>query len=41
MIPAEVSHGSATAEIPETPVRISVGIGHDDDFCEDLWAALP
>jgi cystathionine gamma-lyase len=41
MIPDEVSHGSATAEIPETLVRISVGIEHADDLCEDLRAALP
>ncbi|MGN8215887.1 trans-sulfuration enzyme family protein [Halococcus salifodinae] len=41
MIPDEVSHGSATAEIPETLVRISVGIEDVDDLCEDLRTALP
>jgi cystathionine gamma-lyase len=41
MIPDEVSHGSATAEIPETLVRISVGIEHAADLCEDLRTALP
>ncbi|GAA0466892.1 aminotransferase class I/II-fold pyridoxal phosphate-dependent enzyme (plasmid) [Halococcus dombrowskii] len=41
MIPDEVSHGSATAEIPETLVRISVGIEDGDDLCEDLRMALP
>lgn len=41
MIPDEVSHGSATAEIPETLVRMSVGIEDVDDLCEDLRAALP
>jgi cystathionine gamma-lyase len=40
MIPDEVSHGSATAEIPETLVRLSVGIEHVDDLCEDLRSAL-
>jgi cystathionine gamma-lyase len=41
MLPDEVSHGSATAEIPETLVRLSVGIEHADDLCEDLRTALP
>jgi cystathionine gamma-lyase len=41
MIPDEVSYGSATAEIPETLVRISVGIEDVDDLCEDLRSALP
>ena len=41
MIPDAVSHGSATAEIPETLVRISVGIEHADDLYEDLRTALP
>ncbi len=41
MIPDELNHSSATAEIPETLVRISVGIEHVDDLCADLQAALP
>jgi cystathionine gamma-lyase len=41
MIPEEGSHGSATADVPETLVRISVGIEHVDDLREDLRAALP
>ncbi|EMA48858.1 trans-sulfuration enzyme family protein [Halococcus salifodinae] len=41
MIPDELNHSSATAEIPETLVRISVGIEDGDDLCEDLQAALP
>ncbi len=41
MIPNEVNRGSVTAEIPETLVRISVGIEDVDDLCEDLRTALP
>ena len=41
MIPDEVGHGSATANIPENLVRMSVGIEHVDDLREDLRAALP
>jgi cystathionine gamma-lyase len=41
MIPDELSHGPATAEIPENLVRMSVGIEDVDDLCEDLRAALP
>ena len=40
MIPDEVGHGSATADIPESLVRMSVGIEHVDDLCEDLRSAL-
>ncbi|MFC4451196.1 trans-sulfuration enzyme family protein [Halorussus aquaticus] len=41
MIPDEVGHGEATAEIPETLVRVSVGLEDADDLCEDLQTALP
>ncbi|GAB7014575.1 trans-sulfuration enzyme family protein [Halolamina salina] len=41
MTPDEVSHGEATAEIPETLVRVSVGLEDPDDLCEDLRTALP
>lgn len=41
MIPEEVSHGGATARIPETLVRVSVGLEDADDLCEDLRTALP
>ncbi|WP_330633248.1 trans-sulfuration enzyme family protein [Halocatena halophila] len=41
MIPDQVSHGAATAEIPDSLVRISVGIEDVDDLCEDLQSALP
>lgn len=41
MIPAEIGHGEATAEIPETLVRVSVGLEDADDLCEDLRTALP
>lgn len=41
LIPDEVSHGEATAEIPETLVRVSVGLEDPDDLCEDLRTALP
>ncbi|WP_436347012.1 trans-sulfuration enzyme family protein [Natronorubrum sp. FCH18a] len=41
MIPDEISHGSATADVPENLVRMSVGIEDVDDLCEDLQSALP
>ncbi len=41
MIPDQVSHEAATAEIPDSLVRISVGIEDVDDLCEDLQSALP
>jgi len=41
MIPDEVSHGEATAEIPETLVRVSVGLEDVDDLRDDLRTALP
>ncbi|WP_134670093.1 trans-sulfuration enzyme family protein [Halorussus marinus] len=41
MLPDEISHGSATAEIPETLVRVSTGIEDADDLREDLRTALP
>ncbi|MFC7009526.1 trans-sulfuration enzyme family protein [Halalkalicoccus salilacus] len=41
MRPDQVSHESATTDIPETLVRLSVGIEDVDDLCEDLRAALP
>lgn len=41
MIPDEVSHGESTAEIPETLVRVSVGLEDAADLCEDLRTALP
>ena len=41
MTPDEVSHGESTAEIPETLVRVSVGLEDADDLCEDLRTALP
>ncbi len=41
MVSEEGSHGSATADVPETLVRLSVGIEHVDDLCEDVRTALP
>ncbi|MBP1987311.1 cystathionine gamma-lyase [Halolamina salifodinae] len=41
MIPDEASHGEATAAIPETLVRVSVGLEDADDLREDLRTALP
>ncbi|WP_336365203.1 trans-sulfuration enzyme family protein [Halalkalicoccus salilacus] len=41
MRPDQGSHESATTDIPETLVRLSVGIEDVDDLCEDLRAALP
>jgi len=41
MTPDEVSHGEATAVIPQTLVRVSVGLEDPDDLCEDLRTALP
>ena len=40
MVPDEVDHGESTAEIPETVVRVSVGLEDADDLCEDLRTAL-
>lgn len=39
--PDQVSHESATTDIPETLVRLSVGIEDVDDLRKDLQAALP
>ncbi|WP_049916694.1 trans-sulfuration enzyme family protein [Halogeometricum pallidum] len=41
MIPDEIGHGEETAEIPETLVRVSVGLEDPDDLCEDFRTALP
>ncbi|MCL7418934.1 MAG: aminotransferase class I/II-fold pyridoxal phosphate-dependent enzyme, partial [Halalkalicoccus sp.] len=41
MRPDEVNTKSATVDVPETLVRLSVGIEDVDDLCEDLRAALP
>ncbi|WP_224269763.1 trans-sulfuration enzyme family protein [Haloprofundus salinisoli] len=41
MIPDEFSRSGDSAEIPETLVRISVGLEDADDLCEDLQTALP
>jgi cystathionine gamma-lyase len=41
MIPDEVGHGPATAEIPENLVRMSVGIEDVDGLREDLRTAHP
>ncbi|AEH39246.1 trans-sulfuration enzyme family protein [Halopiger xanaduensis] len=41
MIPDEFSRGEATAEIPETLVRVSVGLEDAEDLCKDLRTALP
>ncbi len=41
MIPDDIGHGEATAEIPETLVRVSVGLEDADDLCEDFRMALP
>ncbi|MFD1527620.1 PLP-dependent transferase, partial [Halolamina salina] len=41
MIPDEVSHGEGTAEVPESLVRVSIGLEDADDLCEDLRTALP
>ena len=41
MIPGEFSRSEDSAEIPETLVRVSVGLEDADDLCEDLWTALP
>lgn len=40
MIPDEVSHGEETAEVPDTLVRVSVGLEDADDLCDDLRTAL-
>ncbi|WP_136689404.1 trans-sulfuration enzyme family protein [Halorhabdus amylolytica] len=41
MIPDEFSRSEDSAEIPETLVRVSVGLENADDLCEDLRTALP
>ncbi|WP_306059112.1 trans-sulfuration enzyme family protein [Natronococcus wangiae] len=41
MIPDEFSRSEDSAEIPETLVRVSVGLEDADDLCEDLRKALP
>jgi cystathionine gamma-lyase len=41
MNPNKSSHESATTDIPETLVRLSVGTEDVDDLCEDLWSVLP
>lgn len=41
MLPDEVGRGESSAEIPETLVRLSVGLEDADDLCEDLRTALP
>ncbi|WP_323173101.1 aminotransferase class I/II-fold pyridoxal phosphate-dependent enzyme [Natrialba sp. PRR66] len=41
MIPDEFSRSEDSAEIPETLVRVSVGLEDADDLCEDLRRALP
>ena len=41
MIPDEFSRSEVSAEIPETLVRVSVGLEDADDLCEDLRKALP
>ncbi|WP_126662492.1 PLP-dependent transferase [Haloterrigena salifodinae] len=41
MIPDKFSRSEDSAEIPETLVRVSVGLENADDLCEDLRKALP
>jgi len=41
MIPEEFSRCEDSAEVPETLVRVSVGLEDPDDLCEDLRTALP
>ncbi|WP_226042758.1 aminotransferase class I/II-fold pyridoxal phosphate-dependent enzyme [Natrinema sp. DC36] len=41
MIPDEFSRSEDSAEIPETLVRVSVGLEDADDLCEDFQKALP
>jgi len=41
MLPDEFSRSDDSAEIPETLVRVSVGLEDADDRCEDLRKALP
>ncbi|WP_394742652.1 trans-sulfuration enzyme family protein [Natronococcus roseus] len=41
MIPDEFSRSEDSAEVPETLVRVSVGLEDADDLCEDLQKALP
>jgi len=40
MIPDTLDRGSATATIPDTLVRLSVGIEHPEDLCADIRSAL-
>ncbi len=41
MLPDEFSRSEESADIPETLVRVSVGLEDADDLCEDLRTALP
>ncbi|MFC6905727.1 aminotransferase class I/II-fold pyridoxal phosphate-dependent enzyme [Halalkalicoccus tibetensis] len=41
MIPDEFSRSEDSAEVPETLVRVSVGLEDAGDLCEDLRTALP
>ncbi len=41
MLPEEFSRSEESAEIPETLVRVSVGLEDADDLCKDLRTALP
>ncbi|KZX49700.1 aminotransferase class I/II-fold pyridoxal phosphate-dependent enzyme [Haloarcula hispanica] len=41
MLPDEFSRSADSAEIPETLVRVSVGLEDADDLCKDLRTALP
>ncbi|SEW30471.1 trans-sulfuration enzyme family protein [Natrinema salifodinae] len=41
MIPDEFSRSEDSAKIPETLVRVSVGLEDADDLCGDLQTALP
>ncbi|MGB9958765.1 trans-sulfuration enzyme family protein (plasmid) [Haloferax prahovense] len=41
MLPDEFSRSEDSAEVPETLVRVSVGLEDADDLCEDLRRALP
>lgn len=41
MLPHELSRSEDSAEIPETLVRVSVGLEDAEDLCEDLGKALP
>ncbi|WP_232686348.1 trans-sulfuration enzyme family protein [Halobacterium zhouii] len=41
MLPDEFSRSEDSAEIPETLVRVSIGLEDAEDLCEDLRTALP